>query len=79
MVHYFNAVAILEAVNSLMPGGFLYYESIDDRGRNYLELPPNGWFRNNLENKMEFDMYIERPSRHDEQKSTIRLFGRKII
>ena len=43
-----------------------------------MELPPNGWFRNNLKSDMEFDMYVERLSRHDEQKSTIRLFGRKI-
>lgn len=78
MVHYFNAAIIIEAVNSLVTGGFLYYESIDDRGGNYLELPPTGWFRNNFKSEMEFDTYVERPSRHDEQKSIIRLFGRKI-
>ena len=78
MVHYFNAKIIQEAVKALKSGGFLYYESIDDRGGNYLELPPNGWFKDNLDG-MKFDMYVESPSKHDAGKSTIRVFGRKLI
>ncbi len=78
MVHYFNEPILTEAIDSLKTGGFLYYESIADRGGNYLELPPNKWFRNNSLGRLEFDMYKEHPSKHDKEKSTIRLLGRKI-
>lgn len=38
-VHYHNKYLIPEFIKSLCIGGFLYIESIDARGHNYLQLP----------------------------------------
>ena len=45
-VHYYNRILIAEFIRSLCRGGFLYIETVDARGHNYLELPERGFIVN---------------------------------
>jgi SAM-dependent methyltransferase len=59
-VHFFLPSLFPRFENSLLPGGYLLFESVPGCGRNYLELPPAGYVRSLLTNGFELEVYKER-------------------
>lgn len=60
-VHYLDAALFPYFHSSLIPGGFLYIETVGGQGQNYLELPIAGSLRERLSRSFSFDLYEERP------------------
>lgn len=58
-VHYYNKSLIPKFIRSLCPGGFLYIESIDARGHNYIQLPEYKYIIRKLENDFKIIFYKE--------------------
>ncbi len=75
VVHYFDEDVIEALLKCLKHKGFLYYESIDDRGGNYHELPNAGWFKSKLERDFKILKFHERPSVFDQTKATIKVLA----
>lgn len=71
IVHYFNEKLIEYLLQHVKPGGFFFYESIDDRGGNCLELPTVGWFAKRMRGLFKVLHCTERASKHDPQRCTI--------
>ncbi len=63
---------------SLMPGGFLFIETYDNRGGNYLELPKKGEFKNLLASAFNFLYYAEKKAGPpDVDACTVKLLAQK--
>ena len=59
-VHYLDAALFPYFHSSLIPGGFLFVETVGGQGQNYLELPMAGSLRDRLSRSFSFDLYEER-------------------
>jgi hypothetical protein len=59
-VHYFLPSLFPYFERSLMPGGYLIFESVPGCGGNYLSLPPAGYVRSLLSSGFEIEVYKER-------------------
>lgn len=77
VVHYFNEHLIGNILHKIKDGGFLYYESIDDRRGNYLELPRRGWFDEQMSGNFKVLEYNQRVSKHDPNKCTVNILAIK--
>jgi SAM-dependent methyltransferase len=78
-VHYLNTLLFPSVHRSLIPGGYLYLETVGGQGRNYLELPAAGELHALLCNQFRFDLYHERvvgPAAR--MKRAVRLCAKKI-
>lgn len=77
-VHYYQKDLVECFAESLKPGGYLLIESIDGRGGNYLELPPEGFIKSKLQG-FELILYQERrvgPADYD--AVTCKVLARKL-
>jgi SAM-dependent methyltransferase len=59
-VHFFLRRLFLDFENSIMPGGYLLFETVPGCGGNYLELPRAGDVRTALVEAFRFEFYKER-------------------
>ena len=75
-VHYFEPMLLDRFASALRRGGYLYLETIDGYGENYLDLPPQRFIRDRLRDQFHFTWYEERrvgPPHGD--ASSVRLFA----
>ena len=77
MVHFYNFKVLRGALQSLVKGGFVYFETIDDRGNNFWELPNRNDILKLLETDFDVKFFKDRPSRKDESKITCAFFAIK--
>jgi SAM-dependent methyltransferase len=77
-VHYYNKALIPKFMKSLCIGGFLYIESIDARGHNYLQLPEYQYIIGALGNNFDIIYYKEKLAKpYDMNVATIKLLAVK--
>lgn len=77
--HFFLPELIPNFAKSLKVGGYLFIETIDARGRNYLELPQYGYIRDCLSSTFEFIYYDEKKVEPLESNTAkVKLLARKI-
>lgn len=77
--HFFLPELIPNFAKSLKIGGYLFIETIDARGRNYLELPQYEYIKDCLSNAFEFIHYDEKKVKPLENNTaTVKLLARKI-
>jgi len=76
--HFLLPELITHFAKSLKIGGYLFIETIDARGRNYLELPQYGYIKDCLSNAFEFIHHDEkRIELVDYNASTVKLLAVK--
>lgn len=76
MVHFYNLNVLRDALRSLVKGGFVYFESIDDRGNNHWELPRKSDVMDLMEG-FDVKVFKERSSRKDNTKVVCTVFAIK--
>lgn len=79
-VHFPEYEFIKKITSSIMPGGFLLFETFDGHGLNYEKLPESGYIKQILESFFDLNVYIERhvgPTNLD--RVSVRVFGQKKI
>jgi SAM-dependent methyltransferase len=77
-VHFFLPKLFLDFENSIVPGGYLLFETVPGCGGNYLELPRAGSVRAVLAGAFTFEFYREHkvgPPDHD--SVTVQLIARR--
>ncbi len=78
-IHFVMPELLARFEQSLMPGGFLFIETYDNRGGNYLALPKPGEFENLLSPAFDFLYYIERRAGPPKSNAcTVRLLAKKL-
>ena len=75
-VHFYHLPLIPYIISSLIDDGFFYFETIDNRGMNYLELPRSS---DNLRELLYtyFDVEISSFTTHQNGRQTIKFLGYK--
>jgi SAM-dependent methyltransferase len=77
-VHFFHASLFDKFAYSLKPNGLLYFESIENRGGNYEQLPECGELRNLLVDHFAIIDYAEKPAGpKGSLKTTVKAVARK--
>jgi len=64
LVHFFNRSNFKKILASIKPNGFLIFETIDDRGDNYLEMPETGDVQRMLKTDFELIDIVEKDIRN---------------
>ena len=59
-IHYYQHNLLAKFIELLTPNGYLYFETPDNRGKNYLDLPIKGIIRNEIEKLCDFILYSEK-------------------
>ena len=78
LVHYLDTLLFPSIHHSLVPGGYLYVETVGGQGQNYLELPQQGELRSMLSPNFRLKAYRERPVGPVEfNKCAVRLLAKK--
>ncbi len=78
-VHFFRPELLGNFVNSLRVGGYLFIETIDGHGANYLELPPLGFIKDNLRDIFDIKLYKEKKVGPPETNAaSVKVFACKI-
>ena len=77
-IHFFHSNLIECFVKSLKIGGYLFIETIDGHGGNYLQLPKHGFIKSKLNNLFDIKYFKEKkvgPLQSD--ASTVKLLAVK--
>jgi len=77
-IHCFIPKILDNFISSLKVGGYLFIETIDGRGKNYLELPPVGFIKEKLTKSFDIKLFKEKkvgPEQSD--ASSVKLFASK--
>jgi SAM-dependent methyltransferase len=77
-VHFFTPHILEGFIYSIKQGGFLLIETIGGHGDNYLDLPPYGYIKGELQNSFDIQYVKEKKVGPPQSNaSTIKLFARK--
>lgn len=77
-VHYFRPELLPQFIESLISGGYLLIETIENRGQNYLSLPKQNFILDQLKDSFEILLYQEKKAGPEHQDAvTAKVFARK--
>lgn len=78
VIHYFSKDILEQIINLVCDGGFIIYESYGAHGRNWMVLPIQNQFQNELKNKFELLHYEEKLVGPNKENVTVKMVARKI-
>lgn len=79
-VHYYQSNLLDDFKKTIVPGGYLYFETPGNYGNNFIDLPPKGFIRAKIEPFFQILYYKEKPAGpNNSGRMTIKLFAQKNI
>ena len=77
-VHFVRPTLFAKMIYSLGPRGYLYCETFGGHGKNYIDLPIQGHWKNMLEPWLKFEFYQEKRVGPPDQKAvSVKLLAQK--